>query len=67
MGLGPPKPVVMNHATWAVVDNDRNFATVEGRRNQNFALFDFPEHNGRYYAAFPPFHVSTHSNLSGTQ
>ena len=47
----------MNHATWAVLDNDRNLPTVEGRRNQSCALWNFEGNGGRYYAAFPPFHV----------
>ena len=58
MNIGPPKPVISNHATWAVVDNDRNLRTIKGRRNQNYALFNFPGDGGRYFAAFPPFHVS---------
>ena len=56
--LGPPKPVVTNHATWAILDNDRNLPTVNGRKNQNFALFNFSRDGGLYYSSFPPFHVS---------
>ena len=56
--LGLPKPIISNHATWAVIDNDRNLPPVKGRRNQNYALWNFPGDGGRYFAAFPPFHVS---------
>ena len=58
MNTGPPKPIQTNHATWAVVDNDRNLPTVEGRKNQSWALWNFEGSGGRYFAAFPPFHVS---------
>ena len=55
--LGIPKPIVMNHATYAVVDNDRNLATVPGRRNQNFSLWNFGDDGGFSFSSFPPFHV----------
>ncbi len=55
---GAPKPIVMNHATFAVIDNDRNLPTVSGRRNQNFSLWNFGEGGGLYFSSFPPFHVS---------
>lgn len=35
---GAPKPIVMNHATYAVGDNDRNLPTIPGRVNQNWSL-----------------------------
>ena len=54
---GPPKPIETNHATWAVADNDRNLPTVQGRKNQSWALWNFADDGGRYFAAFPPFHV----------
>ena len=56
--LGPPKPIHMNHAAIAVADNDRNLPTVKGRKSQSYALWNFEGSGGRYYAAFPPFHVS---------
>ena len=55
---GAPRPIVMNHATFAVIDNDRNLPTVSGRRNQNFSLWDFGEGGGSSFSSFPPFHVS---------
>ncbi|KAI4234458.1 MAG: hypothetical protein LQ349_003784 [Xanthoria aureola] len=54
---GIPKPIVMNHATYAVVDNDRNLATVPGRRNQNFSLWNFGDDGGFSFSSFPPFHL----------
>ncbi|KAL8788720.1 MAG: hypothetical protein Q9213_001534 [Squamulea squamosa] len=54
---GIPKPVVMNHATYAVIDNDRNLATVPGRRNQNFSLWNFGPGGGYSFSSFPPFHL----------
>ncbi|KAL8734972.1 MAG: hypothetical protein Q9181_002995 [Wetmoreana brouardii] len=54
---GIPKPIVMNHATYAVIDNDRNLATVPGRRNQNFSLWNFGDAGGFYFSSFPPFHL----------
>jgi len=60
---GAPKPIVMNHATFAVIDNDRNLPTVSGRRNQNFSLWNFGESGGFSFSSFPPFHVSVLLNL----
>ena len=57
--LGLPKPIVTNHATWAVTDNDRNLPAVKGRENANYALWNFPGSGGRYFAGFPPFDVSS--------
>ena len=54
----------MNHATWAVADNDRNLPTVKGRKTQSYALWNFEGSGGRYYAAFPPFHVSVSGQRS---
>ncbi|KAL8639148.1 MAG: hypothetical protein Q9228_003782 [Teloschistes exilis] len=54
---GIPKPITMNHATYAVVDNDRNLDTVPGRRNQNFSLWNFGEDGGFSFSSFPPFHL----------
>ncbi len=55
---GAPKPVVMNHATFAVIDNDRNLPIISGRRNQNFSLWNFGEGGGLYFSSFPSCHVS---------
>ena len=47
----------MTHASFAVVDHDRNRPTVPGRRNRDYSIFDFKE-GGRFYTIFPYFHVS---------
>lgn len=57
MFAGAPKPIEMNHGTFAVADNDRNLPPVPGRRNQNYSLWEFHGTAGRYYSSFPPFHV----------
>ncbi|KAI1074574.1 acetyl-CoA synthetase-like protein [Whalleya microplaca] len=54
---GAPKPVQMNHATFAVADNDRNLPQVPGRVNQNCSLWDFPTKE-TYAAPFPFFHLA---------
>lgn len=51
----------MNHATYAVIDNDRNLAKVPGRRNQNFSLWNFGDEGGFSFSSFPPFHVCSSS------
>lgn len=54
---GIPKPVTMTHGSFAVVDNDRNFPTIPGRRNHDLTTWDFPP--GSYlYVPFPPFHLA---------
>ena len=55
---GTPKPVVMTHGTFAVMDNDRNYPTVPGRRNQDLTLWDFDGSPSRIYEPFPPFHLA---------
>ncbi|KAI4254857.1 MAG: hypothetical protein L6R42_007015 [Xanthoria sp. 1 TBL-2021] len=47
----------MNHATYAVIDNDRNLDKVPGRRNQNFSLWNFGDEGGFSFSSFPPFHL----------
>ncbi|KAL8833479.1 MAG: hypothetical protein Q9170_004253 [Blastenia crenularia] len=54
---GVPKPIVLHHATVAVVDNDRNLPTVLGRRNLNFSLWNFGDAGGFSFSSFPPFHL----------
>ncbi|KAJ4403409.1 putative NRPS-like protein biosynthetic cluster [Gnomoniopsis sp. IMI 355080] len=59
---GPPKPIVMNHATFAVGDNDRNLPTVPGRVNQNWSLWDFPQQE-TFFSPFPAFHLAGFSSM----
>lgn len=59
---GAPKPIVMNHATFAVGDNDRNLPTIPGRVNQNWSLWDFPQEE-TFFSSFPAFHLAGFSSL----
>lgn len=65
---GNPKPITMTHGSMAVWDGHRNIPKIPGRRNQDYALFDFGEGGGRFYSSYPPFHVSiiTHFELHKT-
>ena len=55
---GLPKPVVMTHGTFAIIDNDRKFPIVAGRKNHDFTVWDFDGTPGRIYEPFPPFHLA---------
>lgn len=46
----------MTHGTFAVLDNDRDFPTVAGRKNHDFTVWDFDTPDARIYKPFPPFH-----------
>lgn len=59
---GPPRPIYMNHATFAVGDNDRNLPTVPGRVNQNWSLWDFPQKE-HFFSPFPAFHLAGFSSM----
>lgn len=59
---GAPKPIVMNHATFAVGDHDRTLPTVPGRLNQNWSLWDFPQQE-TFFCAFPAFHLAAFSSM----
>lgn len=54
---GPTRPIQMNHNTFAVGDNDRKLPTVEGRVNQNWSLWDFPQEE-HFFSPFPAFLVN---------
>ncbi|KAF2832434.1 putative NRPS-like enzyme [Ophiobolus disseminans] len=54
---GIPKPITMTHATFAVLDNERNLPTVPGRRNRDYSIWDFSG-GGRFYTVFPYFHLA---------
>ena len=53
---GLPKPVVMRHGSFTVMDNDRKFPKVEGRKSHDITIWDFDGTPGRIYEPFPPFH-----------
>lgn len=48
----------MTHGTFTVMDNDHNFPTIPGRRNNDLTLWEFGGTPGRMYEPFPPFHLS---------
>jgi len=54
---GSPKPIVLDHGYFGVYDNQRRLPIVEGRRNLDYSIFNFDQ-DGRFYSAFPPFHVA---------
>ena len=54
---GIPKPVIMTHGSYAVLDNDYNLPKVSGRRNNDLTIWEF-EGGGKMYAPFPPFHLA---------
>ena len=39
---GLPKPITMTHGTFAVLDNERNLRPVDGRKNRDYSIWDFP-------------------------
>lgn len=55
---GLPKPVTMRHGSFAVMDNDRKFPKVPGRKNHDLTVWDFDGAVGRIYEPFPPFHLA---------
>ncbi|KAL8670629.1 MAG: hypothetical protein Q9168_004840 [Polycauliona sp. 1 TL-2023] len=54
---GLPKPVTMTHASFAVMDNDRNFPSIPGRKNHDLSTWEFQGDDARIYEPFPPFHL----------
>ncbi|KAF2202987.1 acetyl-CoA synthetase-like protein [Delitschia confertaspora ATCC 74209] len=54
---GLPKPITMTHATFAVLDNERNLPKTPGRRNRDYSIWDF-NGGGRFYTVFPYFHLA---------
>ncbi|PQE12515.1 nrps-like enzyme protein [Rutstroemia sp. NJR-2017a BBW] len=54
---GLPKPIVMTHGTFAVLDNERNLPEVSGRTKRDYSIWDFPG-SGKFYHAFPYFHLA---------
>ena len=53
---GLPKPIVMRHGSFTIMDNDRKFPKVEGRKSHDITIWDFDGTPGRIYEPFPPFH-----------
>ena len=56
---GIPKPVIMRHGSFTVMDNDRNFPSIPGRKNHDLTVWDFDGFSrARIYEPFPPFHLT---------
>lgn len=54
---GTPKPITMTHGTFATFDYCRKLPTVQGRRNNDFTLWDSTD-TRKFYSAFPPSHLA---------
>ncbi|KAF2799626.1 acetyl-CoA synthetase-like protein [Melanomma pulvis-pyrius CBS 109.77] len=54
---GIPKPITMTHATFAVLDRERDLPKVTGRKNRDYSIWDF-NGGGRFYTVFPYFHLA---------
>jgi acyl-coenzyme A synthetase/AMP-(fatty) acid ligase len=56
---GNPKPVILNHGTMAVFDNEQNDPMVPGRDKQDITMWTGKNpDSSRYYSVFPPFHLA---------
>ncbi|KAI1078275.1 acetyl-CoA synthetase-like protein [Whalleya microplaca] len=53
---GLPKPVIMTHGSFSVLDNEHNLPSVPGRRKRDWTMWSF-QGEGRVYTAFPFFHL----------
>ncbi|KAI0449144.1 acetyl-CoA synthetase-like protein [Xylaria acuta] len=53
---GLPKPIIMTHGSFAVMDNEKNLAEIPGRKRRDWSMWNF---NGeaRVYTIFPFFHL----------
>lgn len=56
MKAGLPKPITMTHASFAVLDNERNLPATPGRKKRDWTMWEF-EGEARVYTVFPFFHV----------
>ncbi|KAF1956304.1 acetyl-CoA synthetase-like protein [Byssothecium circinans] len=54
---GLPKPITMTHATFAVLDSERNLPQTHGRKNRDYSIWDLPP-GSRFYTIFPYFHLA---------
>ncbi|KAI1269042.1 hypothetical protein F5Y18DRAFT_439609 [Xylariaceae sp. FL1019] len=53
---GLPKPIVMTHASFSVLDNEHNLPEVPGRKKRDWTMWSF-EGEGRLFTVFPFFHL----------
>lgn len=57
MALGIPKPIVITNGFYAITDNQHKIPLIDGRGTIGYSTYQF-NGGGRFYSAFPPFHVS---------
>lgn len=55
--IGPPKPIVYTHGSFAAHDMQHLMPTPAGRRKRDVSIFEFKDET-RIYVIFPLFHVS---------
>ncbi|RWA12652.1 hypothetical protein EKO27_g2467 [Xylaria grammica] len=51
-----PKPIIMTHGSFAVLDNEHNLPEVTGRKRRDWTMWSF-EGGGRLFTVFPFFHL----------
>ena len=56
----------MTHGTFATMDNDRRLANIDGRKKQDFSIWDFAS-SSKFYFSFPPFHVSKSPHVTSIE
>lgn len=57
INIGPPKPIVYTHGSFAAHDMQHLMPTPAGRRKRDVSIFEFKDET-RIYVIFPLFHVS---------
>jgi hypothetical protein len=56
---GVPKPVIMTHGTFSVLDNEQNLPMVPGRDKQDLTMWSGKDSDSsKYHHIFPPFHLA---------
>jgi thioester reductase-like protein len=56
---GMPKPVIMAHGTFAVLDNEQNLPIIPGRDKQDLTMWSGKDAaSSMYHHIFPPFHLA---------
>ncbi|KAI0430794.1 acetyl-CoA synthetase-like protein [Xylaria sp. FL1042] len=53
---GLPKPIVMTHGSFAVMDNEKNLAEIPGRKRRDWSMWNF-DGEARVFSVFPFFHL----------
>ncbi|KAI0147792.1 hypothetical protein GGR57DRAFT_505397 [Xylariaceae sp. FL1272] len=53
---GVPKPITITHYAFAVLDNEKNYPEIPGRKRLDWSLYNL-EGDGRVFTVFPFFHA----------